>query len=36
MARITRPTLMIHNVRREYFELDLASYRLSFDDGLFS
>ncbi len=29
-------TLMIHNVRKEFFQLDLAPYRLSFDDGLFS
>ena len=28
--------LMIHDIRREYFELDLAQYRLTFDDGLFS
>lgn len=28
--------LMIHDLRREYFELDLARYRLSFDDGLYS
>ena len=29
-------TLMIHNVRKEFFRLDLASYELTFDDGLFS
>ena len=28
--------LMIHDIRREYFELDLSQYRLTFDDGLFS
>jgi hypothetical protein len=31
-----KSTLMIHNVRREFFDLDLDDYRLSFDDGLFS
>lgn len=29
-------TLMIHDIRREYFQLPLAQYRLSFDDGLYS
>jgi hypothetical protein len=29
-------TLMIHDVRREYFDLNLSSYRLTLDDGLFS
>ena len=29
-------TLMIHDIRREYFQLPLEQYRLSFDDGLFS
>ena len=28
--------LMIHDIRKEYFELDLDSYQLTFDDGLFS
>ena len=28
--------LMIHDIRPEYFDLDLAPYRLTFDDGLFS
>jgi len=27
---------MIHDIRPEYFELDPAQYRLTFDDGLFS
>jgi len=27
---------MIHDIRPEYFDLDLARYRLTFDDGLFS
>jgi hypothetical protein len=30
------PYLMIHDIRREYFDLDLDQYRLTFDDGLFS
>ena len=30
------PYLMIHDLRREYFNLNLAHYRLTFDDGLFS
>ncbi|MFH2218610.1 MAG: polysaccharide deacetylase family protein [Pseudomonadota bacterium] len=29
-------TLMIHDIRKEYFELNLAGYCLTFDDGLFS
>jgi len=29
-------TLFIHNVRKEYFELTLEHYRLTFDDGLYS
>jgi peptidoglycan/xylan/chitin deacetylase (PgdA/CDA1 family) len=29
-------SLMIHDIRRDYFDLDLAQYRLTFDDGLFS
>ena len=29
-------TLMIHDIHRKYFELDLNQYRLTFDDGLFS
>jgi len=29
-------TLMIHNIRREYLDLDLSKYRLTFDDGLYS
>lgn len=28
--------LTIHDIRKEYFELDLDSYRLTFDDGLYS
>jgi hypothetical protein len=28
--------LMIHDIRKEYFEVDLDRYRLTFDDGLFS
>lgn len=28
--------LMIHDIRPEYFDLDLTPYRLTFDDGLFS
>ncbi|CAB1075699.1 hypothetical protein D1AOALGA4SA_3512 [Olavius algarvensis Delta 1 endosymbiont] len=28
--------LMIHDIRQEYFALDLDRYRLTFDDGLFS
>lgn len=28
--------LMIHDIRREYFDLNLNHYRLTFDDGLFS
>ena len=28
--------LMIHDIRKEYFELKLEQYRLTFDDGLFS
>ncbi len=28
--------LMIHDIRKEYFGLDLEQYRLTFDDGLFS
>lgn len=28
--------LMIHDIRQEYFDLDLEQYRLMFDDGLFS
>ena len=27
---------MIHDIRKEYFELSLNQYRLTFDDGLFS
>jgi len=30
------PYLMIHDIRREYFDLNLDRYRLTFDDGLFS
>ena len=29
-------TLMIHGVREDYFDLKLAEYSLTFDDGLFS
>lgn len=29
-------TLMIHDIRREYFNLPLEQYRLTFDDGLFT
>ncbi len=28
--------LTIHDIRKEYFDLDLGAYRLTFDDGLFS
>jgi len=28
--------LMIHDIRKEYFDLSLDRYRLTFDDGLFS
>jgi len=28
--------LMIHDIRKEYFDLDLNRYRLTFDDALFS
>ena len=28
--------LMIHDIRKEYFDLNLDQYRLTFDDGLFS
>src|SRR5210317_1933773 len=28
--------LMIHDIRKEYFDLNLNQYRLTFDDGLFS
>jgi len=31
-----KPYLMIHDLRREYFDLSLDQYRLTFDDGLFS
>ena len=31
-----KPYLMIHDIRREYFDLNLDQYRLTFDDGLFS
>ena len=31
-----KPYLMIHDLRKEYFDLDLDPYRLTFDDGLFS
>ena len=27
---------MIHDIRKEYFDLNLDQYRLTFDDGLFS
>jgi hypothetical protein len=29
-------TLVIHDFRKEYFELNLAAYTLTFDDGLYS
>ena len=29
-------TLVIHDVIKDYFELNLAAYTLTFDDGLFS
>ncbi|MBW2411542.1 MAG: hypothetical protein JRF72_17220 [Deltaproteobacteria bacterium] len=29
-------TLMIHDVRKEYFDLSLNAYQLTFDDGLYS
>ncbi len=35
MENVTE-TLMIHDVHRKYFELNLSQYRLTFDDGLFS
>lgn len=28
--------LMIHNVRKEFFDLELSGYELTFDDGLYS
>ena len=28
--------LMIHDIHKNYFDLDLSPYRLTFDDGLFS
>jgi hypothetical protein len=28
--------LMIHNIREEFFNLDLSKYQLTFDDGLYS
>jgi hypothetical protein len=28
--------LMIHNIREEFFNLDLSQYQLTFDDGLYS
>ena len=28
--------LMIHDIRKEYFNLNLDQYRLTFDDSLFS
>ena len=27
---------MVHDIRKEYFDLNLDQYRLTFDDGLFS
>ncbi|MGD2271683.1 MAG: hypothetical protein PVI06_14865 [Desulfobacterales bacterium] len=30
------PVLMIHDIRKEYFQLNLVDYQLAFDDGLFS
>ena len=30
------PYLMIHDIRKEYFDLNLDQYRLTFDDSLFS
>jgi peptidoglycan/xylan/chitin deacetylase (PgdA/CDA1 family) len=35
-TRHDRATLTIHSLRREYFDLDLSAYRLTFDDGLYS
>ncbi len=29
-------SLMIHNIRKEFFDLDLSGYELTFDDGLYS
>ena len=29
-------TLVIHDVRKDYFDLNLAAYTLTFDDGLYS
>ena len=31
-----KPYLMIHDIRKEYFDLNLDQYRLTFDDGLYS
>jgi hypothetical protein len=28
--------LMVHDIRKEFFNLDLANYQLTFDDGLYS
>lgn len=36
MRPSTKTTLMIHSMRKEFFDLDLAAFRLSFDDGLYS
>lgn len=33
---MVKPTLMIHDMREEFFELPLDCYTLTFDDGLFS
>ena len=30
------PALMIHDIRKEYFDLSLGDYKLTFDDGLYS
>ena len=35
-SRINMQYLMIHDIHKEYFNLSLDQYRLTFDDGLFS
>ena len=35
-SKMTKPVLMIHEVREEFFELPLEDYVLTFDDGLYS
>ena len=29
-------TLMIHEIEKDFFDLDLSGYRLTFDDGLYA